>query len=67
MQALHCEVARARTKLGIAIAASRPMMATTIIISTNVKPALREGLVVFICFIFRFWLRREQDDRRVYI
>src|ERR1017187_2312800 len=53
MQALACEVARALTKLGMAIAAKRPIMATTIIISTNVKPALRRVLVFFI-FIFLF-------------
>ena len=39
MQAFCCEVARALTKFGIAIAASKPMMATTIMISTSVKPA----------------------------
>src|ERR1043165_9748668 len=37
---------RALTKFGIAIAASNPMMATTIMISTSVKPAL---LFVLIC------------------
>src|ERR1017187_8111820 len=53
MQAFCCEVARALMKLGMAIAASRPMMATTIIISTSVKAALREALVVFMfCFSF---------------
>src|ERR1043165_2589962 len=47
---------RALTKFGIAIAASNPMMATTIMISTSVKPAL---LFVLICitllsvFLFR--------------
>src|SRR6266487_5083633 len=49
MQAFDWEVLRALTKLGIAIAARRPMMATTIMISTSVKPALREVLI-FICF-----------------
>src|SRR6201996_8345 len=48
MQALACEVARAFTKFGIAMAASKPMMATTIMISTRVKPALRMFLFVFI-------------------
>src|SRR5579884_1938578 len=52
MQALACEVARALMKLGIAIAANRPMMATTIMISTSVKPALRVGLVVFMFCLF---------------
>src|ERR1700739_4322000 len=51
MQALACEVARAFTKFGIAIAANRPMMATTIMISTSVKPALRMFLFVFIVFV----------------
>ena len=55
MQALACEVARAFTKFGIAIAAKRPMMATTIMISTSVKPALRRFLVVFI-LLFAFFL-----------
>src|SRR6267154_5809545 len=47
---------RAFTKFGIAIAASNPMMATTIMISTSVKPAV---LFVLICitllsvFLFR--------------
>src|SRR6266550_4460458 len=50
MQAFDWEVLRALTKLGIAIAARRPMMATTIMISTSVKPALREVLI-FICFL----------------
>ena len=48
MQAFCCEVARAFTKLGIAMAASKPMMATTIIISTSVKPALRDCFMFFI-------------------
>ena len=38
IQALVCEVVRERTKLGMAIAANNPMIATTIIISTNVNP-----------------------------
>ena len=47
-------VVRARTKLGIAIAANRPMMATTIMISTSVK-ANCSFLVIFI-LTFRFVL-----------
>src|SRR5208337_3278020 len=58
MQALACEVARAFTKLGIAIAAKRPIMATTIMISTRVKPALRMFLVCFILFCFLSVTRR---------
>jgi hypothetical protein len=34
----------------MAIAAKRPMMATTIMISTSVKPALRTVLLVFMSF-----------------
>src|SRR5437667_1722556 len=41
MHALFCEVVRALMKLGMAIAANRPIMATTIMISTNVKPDWR--------------------------
>src|SRR5580658_9281465 len=52
MQAFCWEVARAFTKLGIAMAASNPMMATTIIISTRVKPALRDCFMFFILFLF---------------
>src|SRR5476649_2384822 len=52
MQAFCCEVARAFTKFGIAMAAKRPMMATTIMISTSVKPALRMFFIVFIVFAF---------------
>ena len=53
MHAFICEVARALMKLGIAIAAKRPMMATTIMISTSVKPPLRLFFIVFICIFFR--------------
>jgi hypothetical protein len=37
-------------KLGIAIAARRPMMATTIMISTSVKPDLRDVLFFILAF-----------------
>jgi len=37
MQAFFCDCVR-RDEVGIAIAARRPMMATTIMISTSVKP-----------------------------
>jgi len=40
MQALVWARVRALTKLGIAMAASNPMIATTIMISTSVKPAV---------------------------
>src|SRR5271170_2595779 len=65
MQALACEVARAFTKFGIAMAARRPMMATTIMISTSVKPALRMFFIVFICYFLSFLMRCEHHDRRV--
>ena len=52
MQAFCWDVVRALTKLGIAMAANRPMMATTIMISTRVNPALRDVLFVFIFLIF---------------
>ena len=50
MHAFCCEVVRAFTKLGIAIAAKRPIMATTIMISTRVKPALREVFIFILLF-----------------
>src|SRR5580658_1829050 len=53
MQAFCCEVVRALTKLGMAMAASNPMMATTIMISTSVNPAL---LLFFFCIIIYFFL-----------
>src|ERR1700677_400567 len=62
IQALVWEVWRARTKLGIAMAASKPMMATTIMISTSVKPDLRFVLSVFICIFYNV---AEQSGRRV--
>ena len=50
MQALRWLAWRALTKLGIAIAAGKAMMATTIMISTKVNPALTAGTVlIFIC------------------
>src|SRR5438874_8670309 len=58
MQAFICEVVRALIKLGIAMAANSPMIATTIMISTNVKPELRELLIFFILY-FSFCSRRE--------
>src|ERR1035441_10820227 len=54
MQALACEVARAFTKFGMAMAARRPIMATTIMISTRVKPAFRMFLVSFIVLLSFF-------------
>jgi hypothetical protein len=54
-------------KLGMAIAANIPMMATTIMISTNVKPALPVGLVVFILCCHLFQSRREQHNKLIYM
>src|SRR3974390_804420 len=65
MQALVCEVVRAFTKLGIAMAANRPMMATTIMISTRVKPALREVLIVILALLTFLFMRREPRSGRV--
>ena len=48
MQALVCEVVRARTKFGIAMAARRPMMATTIMISTSVNPRCFSFLIFMV-------------------
>ena len=45
MQALAWEVVRDCTKFGMAIAANNPMMATTIMISTSVKPDFVEVLI----------------------
>ena len=49
MQAFIWEVVRALTKFGIAMAANRPMIATTIMISTSVKPNLR---LFFFCICY---------------
>src|SRR2546425_1216538 len=62
MQAFCWAVVRAFTKLGMAIAANRPMMATTIMISTSVKPDLRDVLI-FILYVFVF-ARRGPSKRR---
>ncbi len=48
MHAFFCEASRALMKLGMAIAASKPMIATTIMISTNVN-ALRREVLICIC------------------
>jgi hypothetical protein len=65
MQLFFWALLRARTKLGMAMAASKPMMATTIMISTSVKPALREVLI-FILLVLSV-KRRERDSRRFYV
>ena len=51
MQTFFCDVVRALMKFGIAIAASNPMMATTIMISTSVNP---DFLVLFNMCLFPF-------------
>ena len=51
MQEFACAVFLFLTKFGIAMAASIPIIATTIMISTNVKPAPRFVL----SFIILFW------------
>src|SRR5258708_10360892 len=66
MHALVCAFVRALTKLGIAMAAKRPMMATTIMISTRVKPDLRLVLICILLIAFCCCLlRREQRKRPV--
>src|SRR5260370_38060130 len=51
MQAFCWAVVRARTKFGMAMAANRPMMATTIMISTSVKPSFLEVLIFITDFL----------------
>ena len=63
MQAFICAVVRAFTKLGIAIEANRPIMATTIMISTSVKPPWR-AVLFFITCVFLL-LRREPSNQRL--
>src|SRR5437899_6208846 len=66
MHAFIWDVVRARTKLGIAMAARRPMMATTIMISTSVKPDLLD-LLIFILTNYAFlffgaaWTRSRRE------
>src|SRR5207247_9942277 len=62
MQAFFWLAVRALTKLGMAMAASRPIMATTIMISTSVKPALRRLLVFII--LFRLLQSRRELKRK---
>src|ERR1017187_5213374 len=50
MLVLACTVSPALTKLGMTIATRRPMMTTTTIISTSVKPAWKMVRVAFIWF-----------------
>src|SRR5262245_45123218 len=66
IQALVWLAVRALTKLGIAMAASKPMMATTIMISTKVKPEL-DALRIFIQWCLPFCARRGRRPRAGYI
>src|SRR5439155_7867886 len=63
MQAFICDVERALTKLGITLLEYRPIIFRTIIISTNVKPDLREVLIFILCFVFLFWRRGRSNGR----
>src|SRR5215831_6197586 len=64
IHAFFCAVPRAFTKLGIAMAASNPMIATTIMISTSVKPDLFLFIRALLLFVHR---RREPDKWRLYM
>src|SRR5436309_7428319 len=65
MHAFIWDCVRARTKLGMAMAANSPMIATTIMISTSVKPDLFDALIFILVLCF---LRRgELSNRRVII
>src|SRR6185369_9015060 len=61
----NCACSRALTKLGIAMAAKRPMMATTIMISTRVKPDLRLVLICILLITFCFCLLRCEQRKRL--
>src|SRR5579883_889371 len=63
MQALDWALRRARTKFGMAMVANRPMMATTIMISTSVKPPVRDSLIFILC---SFLAAARTGCRRVY-
>src|SRR5262245_22235581 len=68
MQAFFCAEVRALTKLGIAMAANKPMIATTIMISTRVKPYFRWVLTCIVCLVFCFGCitrGREPNKRRI--
>src|SRR5204863_8272734 len=60
MQAFFWLAVLALTKLGMAMAASSPMIATTIMISTRVKPRFRRDKESI--FIFLLSSRREQSE-----
>src|SRR6266516_1084554 len=56
---------RAFTKLGIAIAASNPMMATTIMISTSVNAAFLFVLICITIFVFVCPNARREHRKRL--
>src|SRR5438105_1010270 len=65
MQAFFCAEVRALTKFGIAIAASRPMIATTIMISTRVKPYFRWVLTCIVSLLFALLTRGREPNKRL--
>src|SRR4051795_8786478 len=67
MQAFCCAVLRALTKFGMAMADSKPMIATTIMISTRVKPRERIVVVLFIRDVFLLLTRRLSGFRLLVI
>ena len=62
MQAFFWLAVRAFTKFGMAIAASRPMMATTIMISTRVKPRLWPTMLLLFILTFHSGLNVAKAD-----
>ena len=63
MQALFWLAVRALTKLGIAMAASKAMIATTIMISTRVNPEVLTVLTDCIFILFFFLTRRREQSK----
>src|ERR1044071_2353098 len=64
MQALVWDWVRAFTKFGTAIAASNPMIATTIMISINVKPCFNFFILALLVLVLIFSLRRLPESER---
>src|ERR1700722_2255120 len=63
MQVVCCAFKRARTKLGMAMVARRPMMATTIMISTRVNPRARLFLFFISCCLL--FLQYHWNDKLI--
>src|SRR5690242_10819816 len=59
MHVLACELVRARTQVGVAIVASSPIKATTIMISTRVNPD-EPDVLRFIFHLIPCWPRTRQ-------